>query len=150
MIFLIDFHVGGITKHLKKPHQQSPWPPIWSTLGTHVDQMGAHGHKMQGSTHQSILILLVPLDYKQDIKCILQDVWLLRSTKTCHPFQSICLPRSETGVLVSARSLANPVYITLFTSIRMLCKTYFTFSMNGGIFYKIWHSHKTLIWIRIM
>ena len=26
-----------------------PWAPIWSTLGTHVDQMSAHGHKISTS-----------------------------------------------------------------------------------------------------
>ena len=32
-----------------KPDILCPWAPIWSTLGTHVDQTGAHGLKMSGS-----------------------------------------------------------------------------------------------------
>ena len=30
-----------------------PWASIWSTLGTNVDQMGAHGHTMSGSGAQA-------------------------------------------------------------------------------------------------
>ena len=33
-----------------EPYILCPWVPIWSTLGTHVDQMDAHGHKMYCST----------------------------------------------------------------------------------------------------
>ena len=33
-----------------EPNILDPWAPIWSTLGTHVDQRGAHGHKMSGSS----------------------------------------------------------------------------------------------------
>ena len=36
------------TQLFAQPYILCPWVPIWSTLGIHVDQMGAHGHKMQG------------------------------------------------------------------------------------------------------
>ena len=31
-----------------EPYILCPWAPIWSAFGTHVDQMGAHGHKNVG------------------------------------------------------------------------------------------------------
>ena len=29
-----------------EPYILCPWALIWSTFGTYVDQLGAHGHKM--------------------------------------------------------------------------------------------------------
>ena len=43
--------MGGPPQHSRsptKPYILYPWAPVWSTSGAHVDQMGAHGHKMQG------------------------------------------------------------------------------------------------------
>ena len=40
--------LGVYFKPLAELNILCPWAPIWSTFGTHVDQMGAHGHKMLG------------------------------------------------------------------------------------------------------
>ena len=41
-----DFVNDSKGRFTPEPYILCPWVPIWSTLRTHVDQMGAHGHKM--------------------------------------------------------------------------------------------------------